>query len=269
MTFEEYRAIEAVNASAIVAGMKSMKHMHMTMTGESKPATPAMRWGTLVHSMVLEPDLSASKLSIFPGKTRRGKEWDAFCESHDEQWIVKEEEYAKLYGIKKAVMLVDEAREIIENTHHELTVTWDENGHDCKARLDGYSAKRGILELKTTGQIEPRRFMRTAADLAYHVRMGWYHRGIEIKEGISVPVTMVTVEADEPHDVVIYHLPPSVTEKSKTKAIETANKYWDCCAAEHWPGVADGVVLDYELPHWADAYAVDDIPEEEMDGSEL
>jgi len=49
LSFDEYRAIEAINASAIKKGQISMLHMRQEITRESTPPTPAMQWGSVIH----------------------------------------------------------------------------------------------------------------------------------------------------------------------------------------------------------------------------
>jgi len=256
MQFEEYQSIPAINATAIKAGLTSMRHMHAVMTGKPKPTTPAMRWGTLVHKAVLEPDDFDVKAFVWDGATKRGKAFDEFLGERNKFWCLTADEHAELVAIREAVWAKGAAYQLIEaaGVEHEKSVTWDDLacGH-CKARID-IATPYMICDLKTTGQIDPHRFARTCADLAYHVQLGFYARAIQQATGrAELPVVyIIAVESQEPYDVTVYRVPESTVKAGETRALEIACEYRDCETRGSFPGVDGGDVLDLELPSWAD-----------------
>jgi hypothetical protein len=264
MPFAEYRAIPAINASSIKAGAKSMRHMRYAMEHPTGDPTASMRWGKIVHLAILEPDTIGRTLQIWNGRPlksgpnkgeitmdRKGPEWQAFVEScgGSDEWIVTPDEMGALMEMSAAVHGDREAHRLIEQTVHEQTVTWTGEMYGAaKGRLDGYD-ERGdglVLDLKTTAQIEPRRFAGQFATLGYDMQIGWYCEGTGAKRA-----SVIALESKPPYDVVVWRIPDAVIKSGREKAIEIARAYRCCEAANSWPGVAGGEVINMEMPAWA------------------
>lgn len=255
ITFEEYQAINAINASSIKAGRISMKHMRAEMTKDAPKDSPSLRWGRLVHSAILEPDLFFRRLAIYDG-VRRGKEWDKFEADHDPAFIVKPDEHAELFALSNAVHANAEAHRLITGSIHEMTVLWNREQDGigkCKARLDGWMEGEGlIVELKTTTRITPAQFARQFLAYGYDLQAGWYADGVEMITNKKPAVVLVVIEAEPPFDVFTAPVPRLAIEQGQKQAREIARKYRDCEAAGQFPGVLDGrAALDeLPLPEW-------------------
>jgi len=52
MEFNEYKNINAINASSIKAGRKSMMHMHASFNRANDKDSAARRWGRLAHMAI-------------------------------------------------------------------------------------------------------------------------------------------------------------------------------------------------------------------------
>lgn len=240
MTYEAYAALPGVNATSIKAGVTSMLHMHNSMTGEVRKATPALRWGKLVHLAVLEPEVYGSVATIWTGGRRYGKAWDAFVdESGGEEWIVKADENAELLQMTAAVHGNPDAHRLIESSAHEQTVTWDGG----KARVD-MAGEGWLADLKTTARIDG--FGRQFFNLGYDLQMGWYADGAGVDRAF-----VIVLESAAPFDCVVYKIPDHILERGRTRAQEIARHYKACCICENWPGVGNGEsMLDLPVPAW-------------------
>lgn len=249
MDFEEYRQIKAINASALKA--KSMKAMRFIMDGGEKKETEAMRLGRFIHKAVLEPKEFLETVVVYPGATRRGKEWEAFKAEHDGDWIVKQDEYDELMAIHAEVMANKDAVAIIEASQTELTLKWDDTGvGPCKARLDGYSEKYGILEIKKTKDAEMQSFARQFAGLKYDIQLGWYSLGVEqaLKRS-QCPAHVIAIEVGDVIDVAVYRVPTIAITIGKKRAMEIAKKYRACEQSGNFEGVSSGLT-EMVMPAW-------------------
>ena len=263
----EYLATPAISAGAINRGRMSMLHMHQKMTGPEKPETPPMRLGRLIHAAILEPDAFFQQAQVWHGP-KRGKEWTAFKDEHDPEWIVTAEEQADLLKMSNRVHADPTAHRLIDRTHHELSGYWTDDDYGvAKIRCDGYGEKAGILELKSTARIAPYSFQRTAAQLGYHLKCGWYAYGIERITGKRPMVHIVSVEQQAPFDVIVYVVQDNLIDMGRDEAIEIAKRYNACRLMEHFPGIVGaGEVQVLELPAWATG-GEDWIPEEAQNES--
>ena len=118
-------------------------------------------------------------------------------------------------------------------------------------RCDGFSQRLGLLELKSTAAILPRKFANQCASLGYDMQLGWYAHGIEQNGMKCEKITLVAVESKPPYCVVVYDVPRELAEKGYEKASEIARAYLCCEATGHFPGVADERQT-LELPEWAE-----------------
>lgn len=264
--FQGYQAMPGINGTSIKAGAKSMLHMHHQMTGKPTDPTPAMRWGKLVHAVVLEPVEFKRNVAVFAGP-KKGKAWDEFKEKHDAEWIVSQDEVSDLMAISTAVHGNQAAHRLIEQTMHEVVFSWSGTYGTAKARLDGYDDRHGglILELKTTSAIEPRSFAKQFANLGYGLSAGWYKEGT-----LANAFSMITVESKPPYDVIVYSIGSDIIEAAREKACQIAMQYLCCCTARMWPGLADGHdVIPFELPAWATDGEEKDISTGTMGAGEL
>lgn len=249
MTFEEYQQIDAINATAIKAGQKSMLHMRTVMTGKRTDETPAMRWGRIIHSAVLEPNY-ADSLAVYTGAVKRGKAWDEFAVINAGREIVTLDERAELTAIINAVQANPHAKALIDGSEHEMTVQWDDECGHCKARLDGWAPYSGIIEIKTTGAITANQFARQYINMGHDLQVGWYSRAIEKTTGKKPDVTIIAIESSPPFDVAVWTLNRAAVVTGERHAIEIANRYAACCKAVEWPGVQEDGPEELTLPEW-------------------
>ncbi len=251
MTFAEYQALDGINASAIKAGALSMKHMHAVMTGVEKEQTTAMRWGSIVHKAILERAEFFRRVSVFEGY-KKGKDWESFKAEHDPEWILSSDEHAKLFALSAAVHANKDAHRLIEGTGHEVTAAWNDQDYgQAKSRLDGFSERFGMLELKTARLIAPELFAKQFVKMGYDLQCGWYCEGAQLsKMSKDIPAChVIAIESVEPFDVAVYTIPRMVIDVGRSKARKIARAYRIAEAAGIFEGVAEGIT-DLVMPSW-------------------
>jgi hypothetical protein len=246
MPFDQYQALEGINATAIKAGAESMLQMHAVMTGSSKADTPAMRWGRLVHLAILEPDRFAEVASIFDGR-KTGYKWREHCEGFCAEWVVSVAEYAELMQIRDAVYRNKEAAFRILHSQHEASTTWENARYGTgKARLDMLNAGAWFGDIKTACDISPGAMSRQYLNLGYDLQMGWYSEAAKTDAAY-----IIAVRSGPAYDCIVYTIPPAMIQDGREKAIEIAMRYRACSAAKSWPGISETGVEVLELPPWA------------------
>jgi len=251
MTYDEYDAAPGLRASELKHGVKSMLHMHhYVICGQEE--TTAMRMGRLIHCAVLEPEVFASNAVVWTGKVRRGKEWDAFCDECDPAWCITPTEHADLLGMSAVHHGNRHASNLISRTEHEVSMFWDDEIYGAgKVRLDGYSARHGIVEYKTTGNVEPWAFASTCAKMHYDIQIGWGHHGAALNcERKDLPYHIISQEQKAPYDVIVYRVPDSVIDAGYAAAEDIARRY----RISETVGIFDGIaseIMPLEWPAWA------------------
>lgn len=254
ISFQEYCDIDAINISTLLAIGKSPKHFRHRR-GTPRKDSKVFQLGRAIHTAVLEPiqffrDYVVSPYDAF--RSTEAKGWKATQELEGKT-ILMPGDLEKVERIRDAVMAHQTARELLSGGMHEATVVWDcpRFGFRCKARLDYIRPGHSITDIKTSGQVEPHLFARSAARLAYHVRLAWYVDGTYHATGEHLPAYIVAVETEPPYDVVPYLMPEDALDAGRLRHGQLRQAFSECHSSGHWPGICPEGHLDLVLPQWA------------------
>ena len=102
--------------------------------------------------------------------------------------------------------------------------------------MDGWT---WIVDLKTTGTIEPWSFGRRVSDMDYFMQLAWYRRGLNILAPVQRLVGILAVENTPPHEVVCYRPNEQDMLQAEQEVLECAARWKACAAEDKWPGIAD------------------------------
>jgi len=134
---ENYHGIGGISGSNLTLLAESNKHLdnkHLFNLGES----PALTFGTLLHTMVLEPHEIASNYAILPElnlRTNAGKaDKAAFIESSKGKTVVTLEDFETAQAMAKNVMAI--CGDVIEPAIKERSLFVEIDGLILKSRLD-------------------------------------------------------------------------------------------------------------------------------------
>jgi exodeoxyribonuclease VIII len=250
MTEQDYFAIEAINWSRLKLLRLSPKHFQHALTTTREDSAP-LRIGRAVHAFLLDPDEFVRSFVCYKDGIRRGRAWDDFCALHAGKTILNEAEWTQALGTATAVDQDERAHGYLAHGLKEAGMTWtdEETGLLCKARVD-FAGER-LVDLKSTGRIEPRQFMQQSATLGYHGQLAFYQDGLRAN-GIDVdpePI-LIAVESVLPHDVVVSRVPEHVVQAGREEYQRLLRLYKDCTARDSWPGCGADI-LELTLPAWA------------------
>ena len=245
LPFAAYAKEPGLSGSLLVEGVTSMYRMHYRAKNP-KDETPQMRWGRLGHSSLLEPERLERDLAVFDGATKKGNAWDAFKLENEGKEIITEEEATRLAEMIEMVYANPVAKEFLTSCQHEVSMFWDGEYGRGKGRMDGYNPNQ-INELKFTADVT--RFKDTAARMLYHVKCGWYQVGVRALTGKLLPVYVMAVEADPPHDVMLYEYDVDTIAIGRDVAQAVAKQYRECQKTGEYPGVCSDI-RTLRLPEW-------------------
>jgi hypothetical protein len=245
--FDTYLALDTIHTSTLKEMAVSPRHYRQAVIGERRTDTKPLRLGRVLHAMTLTPKAPAN-VTIFEGR-RAGKVWEEFEAAHKGSYIVTRSELSTAAAMRESIYACPEARELLADGEGELTMKWIRHGMAIRGRLD-WLGSRGLVELKSTRVIEPRRFAAEVVNRAYHAQIGMYADGVYACTGELPAVSMIVVENVPPHDVVVYRVRPEDVAAGWQLASNWIERVAECTETGRWPGVAGGAVLDLELPSW-------------------
>lgn len=236
VAFKDYSAIEAVNWSTLKHMGPSPLHYRHACDNPSADTTGRLK-GRGTHTAVLEPERFLIDYALFKGKIRRGGEWDAFKAIHNEENILKRDEYDHCLRVAKAVRGNKDAAEILSRAKTEQTIEWtdEETGIRCKARLD-ILTDREVADLKGVKSVDARLLGAEVARMQYHCQLAWYCEGVKRALGKSLSATLICVEHKAPHDVMVADVDEEAMYAGWEIVRGLLNRVAECRESGKWPG---------------------------------
>lgn len=257
LPFDQYLAIRAVNASTLKAMARhSPKHALACFEGRDIETTPSLMKGGATHAAILEPEKFASEYAIGPEERRNSNAWKSFEAANVGKLCMKPSEAAEVTGMRTAIWAHHFAPKLlVEMDWIETTIVWRDADTSllCKARLDLYSTAHKILaDVKTANDVSPKKFGAACHDLAYHLQLAWYARGLgELGKRVD-QFGILGLESSEPFDVVVYQPPATWLNDGMMLADRALLNFASCLKDKHWPGYSgDQPFITLELPRWA------------------
>ena len=221
--------------------------------------TPAMRLGTAVHTLTLEPDSWDSRYVTAPQIDRRTKEgkatWAEFEALSAGRELISCDDRAVISRMAEAVWKHPAAEMLLFKLpgKAETTHMWTDEatGLQCKCRPDWLTDDGSlIVDLKTTEDASPAGFRKSIANFRYHVQASWYLDGLERATGKRPEqFIFICVEKKPPHAVAVYADDAEMIAQGQITAARDLQQLADCKAANSWPGYSDQIET-ISLPPW-------------------
>lgn len=253
---EDYHGGPGVSKSQLDQIAKSPAHYQYARTAPKKDPTAAQRFGSLTHTMVLEPH----KLNVVvgPDLNKNTKEWKAFkaqVEAEGKE-IVTQEELDTLEGMKSAVYAHPAASWLLGPGYVEHSAYWIDpaTGLLCRCRPDKLrKTEKGVIlvDLKTTEDASEAEFSRSIENFRYHVQAAFYSDGIEQALGERVAAfAFIAVEKKAPYAVACYQLADVDVEDGREAYQNDLFRLKDCLARNEWPAYSPRIET-ITRPAWA------------------
>lgn len=255
MPAETYFAIEAMSQSGAKAMLRSPMHFRFQRDNPREP-TPAMRFGTAVHTGVLEPERFDAEVVAIPAIDRRTKygkaAFDVFMATADGKLALPQADFDRCRRVIDAVHRHPMARELLAGAEIETSLFWIDNRYKvpCKARVDARH-HGGLIDLKTTQDASPHEWPRTVASWGYEVQAAAYFDGCEhLLDATPAFFVHIAVESEPPHGVACYALQGDAIGVGRARWNMALERYAKCQESGYWPGYVD-TIQSIRLPKWA------------------
>lgn len=214
---------------------RSAAHYRHAVESSREP-TAAMRFGTIVHRMLL-----GGPIAVFDGE-RRGKAWAEFrAAANPEAVIATATERDRAMACANAV---DDhpfaGRYLVGQLEQELI--WRNMGRECSSRPDAVGSDF-VTELKTASTTEPQKFMGGCLRLAYHAQLAFYLDAVRVSMGRDLQKAyIVGVESAPPYAVTVLRLTPRTILEGRKLCRTWMERLLGCEAVGEWPGYCQSEV---------------------------
>lgn len=217
--------------------------------------TAGQRSGTLLHTLVLEPETFAERYAVGPDVNRNTKEWKAFAATLlPGVTALKPDELEEGRLQAASLRRHSEVAELLSSGFAEASIFWTdpETGIRCRCRPDWmHETPAGwiVLDLKT-GPAEPWAFGTQVGRMTYDVQDAFYSDGIEIATGKPVIAFVFgVVETSEPFLSMCGMIDDAGRESGRRKVRKALRQFARCREKNEWPGYEGVQVLS--LPNYA------------------
>ena len=253
---EQYHAASGVSKSMldwIAAPECTPAHYRARFITKEIPdsQTDAMRLGSIMHRVCLEPDSLDGAFWEKPDgmsfATKEGKAWRA---EHSDRPVIAADDVKAVKGMRDAVWRHPVARKLLAGAETERSLfATDKEGTLRKGRLDALIAGNVVPDLKTCLSTEHSKLERVILDLRYHVQIAYYADlcgllGIPKEAGV-----LIFVEKTPPYDVVCAKLDDQVFEMGRREYKANLATLRHCLETDTWPGRSD-TLEEISLPAW-------------------
>lgn len=256
---EEYDTHPGLRSTDLKLLLRSGMHFKTALVArEEREQTAAMRFGTIIHQCVLEPDIYLPKLIIEPKVNKRTNEGKKILEEFHQltspDSIVVTPDEAEIFAtITDVVRSHPVCEKIFENGCAEVSGFAEcLRGVKRKIQPDWRRNDGIIVDLKTTVDASPKGFMREVINYKYAFQAAYYLETANLIEpGKYHTWLWIAVEKEPPYAVGIYQLDANSLNSSYKLIEKAVGKYLDCEQTNTWNGydtfIQNLVLPDYSL----------------------
>lgn len=202
---------------------KLFKRTHIDNAIEKK-SKQCFEKGTAIHTYNLDGKEAFNKIyEIGYPLNKEGKEFGSTTETVAEyiefakasgKKVIRKDEYQDVLKISEEIKKHKEASEIISSGQNEKVLRVNYEGINCQIRIDNYTEKYGISDLKKTRCMKNFLFD-AGGDYGYWIQAGFYAKIFEVATGIKANFNWIVVEDVEPFEVCIFNADDSHLDYAK------------------------------------------------------
>ncbi len=221
--------------------------------------TPAMIFGSFVHTFVLEPDLFSEQYEVLP-PAPDGK-WDKRTSEYKQavkfyavegKTLIEAETYTRLFCIRRAIQDHPKAGPIMERcSQREITIRWTDptTGLSCKCRCDALGDF--VADIKTSDDISVDGFKKSCLNFGYARQAQFYQDGVLKASGEALPHVFVCVTKEAPYECAVHCIGPRSMELGARQNIQDLARLLNCQTSNDWRNDWNKGVNEIELPNYA------------------
>jgi len=249
---ERYFAAAGVSKSMLdILAEKTPAHLKATIDGLAEQETAAMRFGTITHRALLEPETFEEGFYVRPpGMKFTTKDGIAWANEHDDRPIISAEECSQIRSMVGAVHTHPFAKRLLAGGICEQSIfVIDSDGTLRKSRLDMLTAGTVIPDIKTCESASLDNFERNISRYRWHVQAAYYIDNCKLAGIDKQTFFFIAVEKTPPYAVRCLQLDDESVAIGRTLYRRDLAIYRQCIESGIWPAWEDTFTTT-SLPAW-------------------
>lgn len=239
---KDYHANPALGSSLLRDFIKSPQLYRDKALGlVPNEETEAMRFGTLFHLAVLEPERFAEEVDVRPeGLSFATKEGKAWREEHAHKQIVSHDNYEKV--LKMTSRMPESVRKMLSDGLSEVTFRNVLAGIDAQCRADYWQQSLGTCcDLKTIRDVDD--IDRSIFSRKYHVQARFYQQVIAAELGQMPQFRLIFAETSAPFRWRVVVLDADYEQMAADEISEALRGIAQCEKDGDWSDEQQGIML--------------------------
>jgi exodeoxyribonuclease VIII len=238
-----------------------------------------MRIGTLIHQIVLEPELVQDRYIVLPedapkrptekqleakqpregtaareawdGHQHAAKWWYAFDKLHSNKETLANADWQLITGIRDSIMSHPIAGPLLASEGIAEQAMFFDAGHgiEGKCKPDYIVADGWVLDVKSCLNASPRSFRKQAYDLGYDIQAQYYLEGCHANRVATRGFRFIAVEKTKPYAPAVYEASPMLLTCGTERIQKALALLAKCRADNHWPGYPEEI-MTLDPPAW-------------------
>lgn len=264
---------QCVSNSTLSVFGKSVPTYHATfVTGEvaSPGGTEAMEFGKAFHVALLEPEKLEESIAIAPEVDRRTKDgkatWEAFLIASQGKIPLTQRDAEQIIRMRCAVFGNPVAAALLrQKGRTEQAIRWVDpsTGLKCRAKLDKITDGGVIIDLKTTQDVTPTEFAKSAFNYGYDRQAAFYLGGMDRLKTLGVikadkgerdheghPFYFICVSRTVVPECVVYQPTERMVGTGADAVWRDLTRLRDCLDFNTWEATTHGKIVPLDLPPW-------------------
>jgi exodeoxyribonuclease VIII len=245
---KEYRAFPALNQSAAKVLVGNSPAHYQAYINTPQEETKALKFGTFVHSAVLEPHSLNDLYATAPDCDRRTKEgkaiWSEFATANAGKTILDAEEAKLGFHVATSAEHALKTHGVVFDAT-EVMYHVDYCGVPLKAAIDGVCGDY-LWDIKTTDDASPAGMLKAIRNYRYNLQAYWYRLVYELATGKRpLGFRFLFIEKEAPFSWSIAEVGPELMSYAVSDFEKAITLYKDCTASGVWPSYPEEVqVID-------------------------
>lgn len=259
MTEQEYRALPGIRRSDLFLLKQSPAYFKYA-TENPKPPTPALTFGALFHTFLLEPEKVQHEFAIAPNVDRRtkvGKEAYALFEAQlDGKTVVTQDMVEQAAAMAASVRANPMAARLLQGEKETPFLWTDELTEEpCKVRADislRIGEKPYLVDVKSARCAQTQEFVRDALKYGYHLQAAMYTEGAEKVTGEKHGFIFLVCETEPPYLVNVLACTDAFITSGYDLFRELIGTLHECKTTGDWYGLLGKTpqINTCQLPPW-------------------
>lgn len=249
MPRELYFKLRRQHASTLVTGMLGSKDIDPVMIRDTYEGTrpdptaelqASYDRGTLMHTIVFEPEKLVDSVAVWGGGRRAGSEWDEFNERNAGKLIMRDADVREVQHACRAVRSVPQVNDLLRCKHEtELVVFGKHSKTYLMGRIDSVTTDSGpvtIVDLKTTREgIDEDSVLRTIRKKRYRERVSLYKFLYESATGCTIEAINLLFVSLDVVGVRLVKLTTGAMQFGLSRMLAAVEAVEECIARDSWP----------------------------------